>query len=86
MRIKKPGTVYIDYLQNSKGRTMVAPYSLRADASASVSMPLDWTQIRKGLKHEEFTLLSVTSFRRRPWQHLLERPQKLGVNRDGENS
>jgi bifunctional non-homologous end joining protein LigD len=86
MRTKKPGTVYIDYLQNSRGRTMVAPYSLRANANASVSMPIDWSQVREGLMPDEFTLLTVSSFRRRPWQYLLEKPQKLEVNSNGEDS
>jgi bifunctional non-homologous end joining protein LigD len=39
-KLKKPGTVYIDYMQNSHGRTMVCPYSLRATSQATVSMPL----------------------------------------------
>ncbi len=42
---KKPGTVYIDYPQNSHGRTMVCPYSLRATPTATVSTPLTWEEL-----------------------------------------
>jgi bifunctional non-homologous end joining protein LigD len=43
---QKPGTVYIDYLQNSAGRTMVCPYSLRAEPGATVSTPVEWRELR----------------------------------------
>jgi bifunctional non-homologous end joining protein LigD len=76
-RSKKPGTVYIDYLQNSHGRTMVCPYSLRATSQATVSMPLDWSEVKKGLKPEEFTLFSVAKSESNPWKGMLEVKQRL---------
>jgi len=76
-RIKKPGTVYIDYLQNSHGRTMVCPYSLRATPRATVSYPLDWRDVKKGLKPEEFTLSSVAKSESNPWKGMLDDKQKL---------
>jgi bifunctional non-homologous end joining protein LigD len=78
-RPKKPGTVYLDYLQNSHGRTMVCPYSLRAVPQATVSVPLDWKDVKKGLKSEEFTLFSAVDYQSNPWKGLLEDRQKLGV-------
>src|SRR4030065_298033 len=39
---ESPGKVYVDYVQNSHGRTMVCPYSLRATELATVSTPLAW--------------------------------------------
>jgi bifunctional non-homologous end joining protein LigD len=74
---KKPGTVYIDYLQNSHGKTMVCPYSLRATARATVSMPLDWTDVKKGLKPEEFTLSTIAKSESNPWKGMFEDEQKL---------
>jgi bifunctional non-homologous end joining protein LigD len=74
---KKPGTVYVDYIQNSHGRTMVCPYSLRATSKATVSMPLDWSEVKKGLKPEEFTLFSVAKSRGSPWKGMLEDRQRL---------
>jgi bifunctional non-homologous end joining protein LigD len=46
MTAKRPlGTVYLDYVQVGKGKTMVAPFSVRARAKAPVSMPLEWTEV-----------------------------------------
>jgi len=39
------GSVYLDYVQVGRGKTMVAPFSVRARARAPVSMPLDWAEI-----------------------------------------
>ncbi len=47
MPAKRPaGTVYLDYVQVGRGKTMVAPFSVRARAGAPVSMPLDWSDVR----------------------------------------
>jgi bifunctional non-homologous end joining protein LigD len=37
--------VYLDYVQVGRGKTMVAPYSVRARAGAPVSMPLEWPEV-----------------------------------------
>ena len=43
---KRPkGTVYLDYVQVGKGKTYVAPYSVRARDGAPVSMPIAWTEV-----------------------------------------
>jgi bifunctional non-homologous end joining protein LigD len=76
-RSKKPGTVYIDYAQNSHGRTLVCPYSLRATSQATVSMPLDWKDVKKGLKPEEFTIFTAAKSESNPWKGLLEDMQRL---------
>jgi bifunctional non-homologous end joining protein LigD len=39
------GTVYLDYVQVGRGKTVVPPFSVRARAGAPVSMPLDWTEV-----------------------------------------
>jgi len=38
-------TVYLDYVQVGRGKTLVPPFSVRARAGAPVSMPLDWTEV-----------------------------------------
>jgi bifunctional non-homologous end joining protein LigD len=78
-KVKKAGTVYIDYAQNAHGRTMISPYSLRATPQATVSMPLSWTDIKKGLKPEEFTLFTAVKSLSNPWKGLLEDKQRLEV-------
>lgn len=58
--IKKRGPkIYLDYLQNRKAQTIVAPYSLRPQKHATVSMPLQWAQVKSGLKLTDFTLENV---------------------------
>jgi bifunctional non-homologous end joining protein LigD len=43
---KRPtGTVYLDYVQVGKGKTYVAPFSVRARDGAPVSMPLRWPEV-----------------------------------------
>jgi len=74
---REAGKVFIDYLQNSHGRTMVCPYSLRAIPSATVSTPLDWKQITKGFNPEEFNIATVPAIDSDPWKDLLQNAQKL---------
>lgn len=51
--------VYVDYLQNSQGKNMVAPYSLRAHNGASVSTPLQWHEVKDHLDPLDFNILSI---------------------------
>ena len=48
--------MYIDFLQNRPQATVAAPYSLRPKPGATVSMPLHWDEVKKGLKMSEFTI------------------------------
>ena len=48
--------MYIDFLQNRPQATLAAPYSVRPKAGATVSMPLHWEEVKKGLKMTDFTL------------------------------
>jgi bifunctional non-homologous end joining protein LigD len=76
---KKPNKVFMDYTQNSHGKTMVIPYGLRATPQATVSTPLEWTEVKKGLKPEEFNLFSVVEHKKDPWKGILQNTQKLEV-------
>ncbi len=42
------GKVYLDYLQNTRGKTMTFQYSLRPVPGAPVSTPLTWEEVRQG--------------------------------------
>jgi bifunctional non-homologous end joining protein LigD len=46
--------VYVDYLQNGQGQLLVAPFSVRAEPAASVSMPLKWSEVNGRLSNERF--------------------------------
>jgi len=76
---RMPGKVFVDYLQNSHGRTMVCPYSLRVTPEATVSTPLEWTDVKKEIKPAEFNLFSVVKLEKDPWKGILENRQKLEV-------
>lgn len=77
---KKPGKVFLDYTQNSHGRTMVIPYGLRATPEATVSTPIEWKEVKKGLKPEMFNLFTVVKRKKDSWKEILEKRQKLEVN------
>jgi bifunctional non-homologous end joining protein LigD len=48
--------VYVDYLQNIRGKTLATAYSARASAYAGVSMPLTWREVDDGIAREDFTI------------------------------
>jgi bifunctional non-homologous end joining protein LigD len=59
-RIKERGQrVYIDTGQTGRSRTIVAPYSVRAHAGATVSTPLDWDEVNAMLTPTRWSMLSV---------------------------
>jgi bifunctional non-homologous end joining protein LigD len=73
-----PGTVYIDYLQNSNGRTMICPYSLRAELGATVSTPVEWRELLE-LRPRELNIFSVLNRKIDPWKGFWEERQRLEV-------
>ena len=53
---KRPrGRVLVDYNQNAWGRTLASVYSVRPTPVASISTPVTWKEIEKGLTSEQFT-------------------------------
>jgi len=77
---KRGGKIYLDYLRNSIGQTLAAPYSLRAYPAATVSTPLEWSEVRKGLRPDQFTIRTI--FRRLKlkdelWNTLIKRKNRL---------
>jgi bifunctional non-homologous end joining protein LigD len=52
----RKGKLYVDFLQNRPGATLAAPYSARPKPGATVSMPLHWDEVKKGLKLKDFTI------------------------------
>ncbi|HMT28168.1 MAG TPA: DNA ligase D, partial [Bacteroidia bacterium] len=55
----RKGKMYIDFLQNRPQATIAAPYSVRPKPRATVSMPLHWEEIKKGLKMSDFTIYNA---------------------------
>jgi bifunctional non-homologous end joining protein LigD len=48
--------IYLDYLQNRAGQTIASVYSLRPKKGATVSMPLEWKEVKKGLTPDRFNI------------------------------
>lgn len=56
---RPPGTVYVDYLQNIRGKTVAAAYSVRARPGATVSAPLEWGELDTSLDPRKFTIETI---------------------------
>ena len=72
--------VYVDAMQNARGKTIAAPYSARAKPGATVSMPLSWKQIEKGVKISDFTIENAPNFVKKSadvWGDFFSRGQLL---------
>jgi bifunctional non-homologous end joining protein LigD len=83
----RKGRIYIDYLRNERGATAVAAFSPRARAGASVSMPLDWSE----LDAKERPVFHVADFdtwkqrlKRDPWRKLPAINQSIDIEKAGK--
>ncbi|MBV8833658.1 MAG: DNA ligase D [Acidobacteriaceae bacterium] len=62
---RKKGRVYFDYLQIGTGKTISAPYVVRAYDGAPVATPLEWKEVKPGLRPTDFRIdNTVERFRR----------------------
>ena len=76
--------VYVDAMQNARGKTIAAAYSTRAKLGATVSMPLLWKQIEKGVKISDFTIKNVPKLVEKngdAWKDLFADAQLLKLGR-----
>jgi bifunctional non-homologous end joining protein LigD len=56
---KRGDRVYLDAVQNGRGKTLPSPYSVRATPKATVSAPVTWLELQKGAHPEQFTIRSM---------------------------
>jgi bifunctional non-homologous end joining protein LigD len=78
---REKGKVYFDYLQNASGKTISAPYVLRAHPGAPVATPLKWDEVVPGLKPQQFHIANVLRRFERVgdlFAGVLSKPQELG--------
>ena len=59
VKTRPNGTVYVDFLQNIRGKTVAGVYSVRAQAQPSVSTPLAWDEVNDDLDPASFTIDTV---------------------------
>jgi bifunctional non-homologous end joining protein LigD len=55
----RKGRMYLDFLQNRPQATIAAPYSVRPKPGATVSAPLHWEEVKKGLSMQDFTITTM---------------------------
>jgi bifunctional non-homologous end joining protein LigD len=54
-RKRGEGMIYVDHMQNARGKSVVAPYSVRPKPGATVSAPLEWREVeRRKIKTSDF--------------------------------
>jgi bifunctional non-homologous end joining protein LigD len=81
---QREGKVYLDYLQNGRGKLLVAPFSVRPLPVAPVSTPLAWDEVTPGLDIRAWNIRTVPERLARqvadPWNGLLsDQPDLLAI-------
>lgn len=86
VKARPADAVYVDYLQNIRGKTVASVYSARAETHASVSTPLEWDELTDDLDPRDFTIHNVPERLRRVgdlWAAGMKRPNRLpGITGD----
>lgn len=78
---QRQGKIYIDYLRNVRGATSVAPYSPRARAGATVSMPISWKELEKAKDTLSFDITSAPKRLKSPdpWKDYFKAKQSVNA-------
>ena len=77
---REKGKVYFDWAQIAQGKTISAPYVLRAYPGAPVATPLAWREVTPRLRPEQFHLGNALARFDRVgdlFAGVLSRPQRL---------
>jgi bifunctional non-homologous end joining protein LigD len=73
--------MYIDYVRNSQGATVIAPFSTRARAGAPVAVPLSWDEVDKKILPNHFNVKNIRSrlehLKKDPWENYFSTRQSI---------
>lgn len=72
--------VYVDWMQNARGKSLASVFTARAKPGATVSMPLTWKQIEQGAKISDFTVRNVPALLKKKndaWAEFFNQRQAL---------
>jgi bifunctional non-homologous end joining protein LigD len=59
---RKKTQIYVDFLQNAYGKSVVAPYSVRPKPDATISAPLEWEEVeQKKISIKDFTIENMSA-------------------------
>ncbi|MGH9325671.1 MAG: non-homologous end-joining DNA ligase [Terriglobia bacterium] len=78
------GHVLVDYNQNAWGRTLASVYSVRPTPRATVSAPVRWEEVEKGIRIEDFRIDNVPDRIRKTgdlWKPLIEDVERVDLER-----
>jgi bifunctional non-homologous end joining protein LigD len=60
LKKRQKARIYLDHMQNARGKSVVAPYSVRPKPGATVSAPLEWSEVkRKTVTISDFTIKTM---------------------------
>jgi bifunctional non-homologous end joining protein LigD len=77
---RKSTQVYVDWMQNARGKSLAAVFTARAKPKATVSMPLTWKQISQGVEIDDFTITNAPELLQKkgdPWAGFFDARQSL---------
>jgi len=77
----RKGRVFVDYFRNGRGATAVGAYSTRALQDATISTPLDWSELSESVRANHFRIDNLRQrlavLKQDPWAEMLTLRQTL---------
>ncbi len=78
---RRMGKIFVDYMRNIRGATAVEAYSTRAKPGAPVSSPIEWVELKSGIRSDSFTIKNMPdrmkNLKRDPWEGFFNARQSI---------